>query len=99
MKMKTIKSISTNIFLCGALIFGVVSCNNKAENEYMEKQTCELGYGNYKCSTIKDGTVIVKRPMKEMDKLEKSEAEKKEEINANERRVTRKRQENDMKCK
>ena len=31
--MKTIKSISTKIFLCGALIFGVVSCNNKAENE------------------------------------------------------------------
>ena len=31
--MKTIKSISTNIFLCGALIFGLVSCNNKAENE------------------------------------------------------------------
>ena len=82
---KTLNEALLNVIfglIWGSIYYNLISENyNKAENEFMEKQTCELGYGNYKCSTIKDGTVIVKRPMKEMDKLEKSEADKKEEIN------------------
>ena len=34
------------------------------EKGLLEKETCDLGYSNYKCETIKDGTVIVKHPYK-----------------------------------
>ena len=33
---------------------------NSVEKGIYEKETCDLGYRNYKCDTIKDGTVIVK---------------------------------------
>ena len=31
-----------------------------AEKGIIEKETCELGYNNYKCAEIKNGTVILK---------------------------------------
>ena len=35
-----------------------------SERGALEKETCDLGYSNYKCETIKDGVVIVKHPFK-----------------------------------
>lgn len=35
----------------------------EAEKGIIEKNTCELGYDNYNCSEIKDGTVIIKKPV------------------------------------
>ena len=32
-----------------------------AEKGLLEKETCDLGYDNYNCSEIKDGTVILKK--------------------------------------
>lgn len=38
-----------------------------AEKGVLEKETCDLGYKNYKCDVIQDGTVIVKN-IKDQDK-------------------------------
>lgn len=35
-----------------------------SEKGILEKETCDLGYSDYQCETIKDGTVIVKHPYK-----------------------------------
>ena len=32
----------------------------QAEKGQLEKETCDLGYDNYRCDEIKDGTVIIK---------------------------------------
>ena len=53
----------------------------KAEKGVLEKETCDLGYNNYKCNTIEDGVVIVKNKMN-VDKQKESsdkEQEKKQE--------------------
>ena len=34
------------------------------EKGLLEKETCDMGYSDYQCETIKDGTVIVKHPYK-----------------------------------
>ena len=53
----------------------------KSEKGALEKETCDLGYNNYKCSTIEDGVVIVKNKMavdKEKEKNEKKDDKKQE---------------------
>lgn len=35
-----------------------------SEKGLLEKETCDMGYSDYQCETIKDGTVIVKHPYK-----------------------------------
>ena len=65
----------------GVYYYIVTKYYNKAENEIQEKNVCDYGYDNYRCATIKDGTVIVKKPQKTLDKLEKTEKEKNDEIN------------------
>jgi hypothetical protein len=47
----------------------------KAEKGVLEKETCDLGYNNYKCSTIEDGVVIVKNKV-DVDKQKAEEAKK-----------------------
>ena len=32
-----------------------------AEKGVVERETCDMGYKNYKCDTIQDGVVIVKK--------------------------------------
>ena len=59
-------------FIHGIIYYQLVSkWYNKAENETKEKNVCEYGYDNYRCATIQDGTVIVKRPQKDIDEIEK----------------------------
>jgi hypothetical protein len=36
----------------------------EAEKGVLEKETCDLGFNNYRCDEIKDGTVIIKEPNK-----------------------------------
>ena len=39
-------------------------------------QACDMGYNNYKCNEIKDGTVILKNPKgpaRELDDVEEEE--------------------------
>jgi len=50
----------------------------KAEKGVLEKETCDLGYNNYKCNTIEDGVVIVKNKMN-VDKDKEAKKEKKQE--------------------
>ena len=49
---------------------------NEAKKGLFEKETCDLGYNNYKCNEIKDGTVILKQPE---DTRPKTDDEKKDE--------------------
>lgn len=44
-----------------------------SEKGLLEKETCDMGYSDYQCETIKDGTVIVKHPYKN-DKPEENDA-------------------------
>mgnify|MGYP001321931959 FL=1 len=46
---------------------------NSVEKGIYEKETCDLGYRNYKCDTIKDGTVIVKNTGNENKENEEEE--------------------------
>lgn len=73
-------------FVHGIIYYHLVSkWYNKAENENKEKNVCEYGYDNYRCATIEDGTVIVKRPQRDLDEIEKKrkKQEKGEEIDVN----------------
>ena len=36
------------------------------EKGMLERKACDLGYKDYKCSTIKDGVVIVKKEDKQL---------------------------------
>ena len=53
-------------YLITGLMFGVIyyyfvsKYYLEAEKGKLEKETCELGYNNYRCDEIKDGTVIIK---------------------------------------
>lgn len=47
-----------------------------AERGLLEKETCDLGYDNYRCDEIKDGTVIIKEGSNEKsDKDENKDSE------------------------
>lgn len=66
-------------FVHGIIYYQIVSkWYNKAENETKEKNVCEYGYDNYRCATIQDGTVIVKRPQKDLDNIEKKRKKSKD---------------------
>jgi len=43
------------------------------ERGVIERESCDLGYSNYKCETIKDGVVIVKHPYKNDENGENGE--------------------------
>ena len=48
--------------LRGSLYYYFISSKwQAAEKGKLEREACEFGYNNYKCSTIKDGVVIVKK--------------------------------------
>jgi hypothetical protein len=48
--------------LRGSLYYYFISTKwQAAEKGKLEREACEFGYNNYKCSTIKDGVVIVKK--------------------------------------
>ena len=52
-------------FILGGLFYYFFSDTYSAsERGQLERETCDLGYSDYKCETIKDGTVIVKHPYK-----------------------------------
>lgn len=61
---KTIKDILFNIvmgFLRGVIFYYIISSYYKdADKGIHEKETCDLGFQNYRCDEIKDGTVIIK---------------------------------------
>ena len=66
-------------FVHGIIYYQIVSkWYNKAENENKEKNVCEYGYDNYRCATIQDGTVIVKRPQRDIDEIEKKRKKQEE---------------------
>jgi len=46
-----------------------------SEKGVLEKESCDLGYSNYKCETIKDGVVIVKHPFAETDADKETDAD------------------------
>lgn len=51
-------------FVLGGLFYYFFSDKYREyEKGVFERETCDLGYSNYKCETIKNGTVIVKSPM------------------------------------
>ena len=81
--VQNIKSIIYDIIFGlfkGGIYFYFIS--NRWENitkGKMEREACDLGYKNYKCSTIKDGIVIVKKEDKDMDKSEEKCKKKEEE--------------------
>lgn len=56
---------------------------NSVEKGKLEREACDLGYKNYKCSAIRDGVVIVKKEDKELkqteEKCKKKEDEPEEE--------------------
>ena len=49
----------------------------EAERGFTEKETCDLGFDNYRCDEIKNGTVIIKegsdREVEEKDDFDDSE--------------------------
>ena len=52
-------------FILGGLFYYFFSeTYSSAERGQLERETCDLGYSDYQCETIKDGTVIVKHPYK-----------------------------------
>ena len=52
-------------FILGGLFYYFFSETYSAsERGQLERETCDLGYSDYQCETIKDGTVIVKHPYK-----------------------------------
>ena len=61
---KEFKELSYNILF--GIIFGVIyyylvqKYYANADKGILEKETCELGYNNYRCDEIKDGVVIIK---------------------------------------
>ena len=77
---KTLEEAMLNLIfgmLWGGIYYFMVSkYYNKAEDDTKERNVCEYGYDNYKCATIKDGTVIVKKPMKDLEKIEKENIQK-----------------------
>ena len=52
---------------------------NSIEKGKLERQSCDLGYKDYKCSTIKDGVVIVKKEDNNLKKLKKNVKKEKED--------------------
>ena len=44
-----------------------------AERGQLEKETCDLGYNNYRCDEIKDGTVIIKEGSNNDDNKDNNE--------------------------
>ena len=65
--------------LRGGIFFSFISDKwNSIEKGKLERESCDLGYKNYKCSTIKDGVVIVKKEDKNIDESEEK-CQKKEE--------------------
>ena len=61
---KKINDVFFNIvfgFVRGVIFYYIISSYYKeAEKGILEKETCDLGYGDYRCDEIKDGTVIIK---------------------------------------
>ena len=61
---KNMKDILFNIvfgFIRGILFYMIISnYYAEAERGIAEKETCELGFDNYRCDEIKNGTVIIK---------------------------------------
>jgi hypothetical protein len=61
---KTVKQVFFNVifgFIRGVIYYYIISKYYiEAEKGHMEKETCELGFDNYRCDEIKDGTVIIK---------------------------------------
>lgn len=72
-----IKEVLLNIIfglLYGGLFYYIFSDFYKnTEKGLLEKESCDLGYSNYKCETIKDGVVIVKHPYEDENSEENSE--------------------------
>ena len=62
---KKINDVFFNIvfgFVRGVIFYYIISSYYKeADKGIMEKETCDLGYGDYRCDEIKDGTVIIKQ--------------------------------------
>ena len=64
----------------GAIYFYFIADKwNSVEKGKLERESCDLGYKNYKCSTIKDGVVIVKKQDKELQKSEEKCKKKEDE--------------------
>ena len=61
---KNIKDIFFNIvfgFIRGVIFYYIIyKYYAEAEKGILEKETCDLGFENYRCDEIKDGTVIIK---------------------------------------
>jgi hypothetical protein len=61
---KKMKDILFNLifgFIRGILFYMIISkYYAEAEKGITEKETCELGFNNYRCDEIKNGTVIIK---------------------------------------
>ena len=62
-------------FILGGLFYYFFSDTySSSERGQLEKETCDLGYSDYQCETIKNGTVIVKHPYKnEADNSDENE--------------------------
>ena len=55
----------------------------RTEKGVLEKESCDLGYKNYKCDTIQDGVVIVKKmPNQEKDRKNNDEDEDGSSLNS-----------------
>jgi len=66
--------------LRGSLYYYFISSKwQAAEKGKLEREACEFGYNNYKCSTIKDGVVIVKKQDGELKEDTKDENENENE--------------------
>lgn len=63
----------------GAIFYYFISGKwSSIEMGKLERESCDLGYKDYKCSTIKDGVVIVKKEDKDLKETEEK-CKKKEE--------------------
>jgi len=66
--------------LRGSLYYYFISTKwQAAEKGKLEREACEFGYNNYKCSTIKDGVVIVKKQDGELKETPKENEDEDEE--------------------
>ena len=60
--------------LRGALFFYFFqNYYSDVERGIIEKESCDMGYSDYKCETIKDGVVIVKHPYKNKEENDENE--------------------------
>lgn len=81
---KKIKDVLFNIifgFIAGTLYYYIIATYyQESEKGQLEKEACDLGFDNYRCDEIKDGTVIIKQNSTSNDDKENEDLEDAEEL-------------------